>query len=259
MSEGKYIYCIINSNDERNFGNMSIGGRGDRVYSICYQDIAAVISDSPVKEYRISRENVLAHQKVMEMLMNDHDILPVKFGTIAGEKDGVKSEERIRNEVLKVRYKELISLLNLIEGKTELGLKALWKDMNVIFQEIVNENREIRKIKRLVTTENPIRARGHKVRVGEMVKNALDEKKSKEKVNILQSLKNNYVDIRCNKVFGDKMVANFAFLVNKEKEKIFDNMVKQLCNQYNGRMQFKYIGPVPPINFVELVIKFERE
>ncbi|GFP31522.1 GvpL/GvpF family gas vesicle protein, partial [Candidatus Hakubella thermalkaliphila] len=49
--KGKYIYCIIGINEDRNFGSMGIGGRGDEVYTVCYQDLAAVISDSPIMKY----------------------------------------------------------------------------------------------------------------------------------------------------------------------------------------------------------------
>ena len=38
--EGKYIYCIIDSYRQQSFGPMGIGGRGDQLHTICFNDIA---------------------------------------------------------------------------------------------------------------------------------------------------------------------------------------------------------------------------
>ncbi|MBU4273823.1 MAG: GvpL/GvpF family gas vesicle protein, partial [Planctomycetes bacterium] len=104
--EGSYIYCIIGSDKETKCVSPAIGGHGNEVCGIAYQDIAAVISASPVTKYSISRENTMAHQKILEELMKDSTILPVRFGNVASAKNGMPADERIREEVLKARYDE---------------------------------------------------------------------------------------------------------------------------------------------------------
>ena len=47
--EGKYIYCIIATNEGRSFGPIGIGGRGDIVSTIGYEGLSAVISNSSLK------------------------------------------------------------------------------------------------------------------------------------------------------------------------------------------------------------------
>ena len=42
--EGKYIYCIIGTKQERNFGPLGIGVRGDEVLTIGYDDLSMVVS-----------------------------------------------------------------------------------------------------------------------------------------------------------------------------------------------------------------------
>ncbi len=274
--EGKYIYCIIGDDKERKFTFPAIGARAEKVhparsipdteddgkisngvYSISYRDIAAVISDSPVMEYPISRKNLMAHQKVLEELMKDFTVLPVKFGTIAGSKDGVSIEERIKKKALEFRYEELKNLLIKMDNKVELGLKAIWTDMKVIFQEIVDENKAIRELKQKLIIKHTARTIGEPATLGEMVIHALERKKAKEGKDILNVLKENYVDKSTKKVFGDKMILNSAFLVEKSGVEEFDRLVNGLDKDYNERIKFKYVGPVPPINFVELMIVLE--
>ncbi len=255
--EGCYIYCLIGSSEDRKFAYPAIGGRGDEVYSISYQDIAAVVSASPVKKYLISRENTLAHQKILEELMNDFTVLPVKFSTVASSKNGSCAAERIREEVLNIRYEELKNLLLKMDGKIELGLKAFWVDMKTIFQEIVDENDEIKKMRRKLISKPTTQPFGEKATLGEMVKDALERKKAKEEKDILNVLKKACVDWRSNKVFGDEMITNSSFLVEKSEVGQFDGLVDKLGTTYDGRLKFKYVGLMPPINFVELVISLE--
>jgi hypothetical protein len=50
------------------------------------------------------------------------------------------------------------------------------------------------------------------------------------------------------------MVLNAAFLVDKDAEAIVDEAVQQLDADLGQRLMFKYVGSVPPYNFVKLVM-----
>lgn len=260
--EGKYIYCITGASEERSFGPLGVGGRGDEVYSLCYRDIAAVISSSPVIKHQINRENTIAHQRVMEEVMKDYVILPVRFSTVAEsrKKKGVvvaTDEQRIVNQVLEKRYDEFQELLAEMSDKKELGVRGLWLDMGSIFAEIVQENQQIAILKKQILRRPPTQTQAERTRLGGMVLHALEEKKAREGERVLSMLKELYVDIRQNKNFGDKMFLNAAFLVPAAHEKAFDDTMDELSTTYDGRVKFKYIGPVPPCNFVEIVVTWE--
>jgi len=256
--ERKYIYCIAGTRDKKNFGPIGIGARDDEVYTLYYKDISAIISDSPLTKYPVSRENTLAHQRVMEEVMKYHTILPVKFGTIAETRNGTGPEENIRERVLKGRYEELQGLLEQMNNKMELGVKALWTNMKMIFGEIVDGNREIKRLRNWIAARPASQTRDAKIKLGEMVQSALQKKKSREEKVILDVLKRISVDYRINRVFGDRMILNSAFLVETDrKEKEFDNLINELSVKSEGTMKLKYVGPTPPCNFVELVITWE--
>ncbi|MCG2675919.1 GvpL/GvpF family gas vesicle protein [bacterium] len=246
IDEGKYLYCIIESTEGRNFGPIGIGGRGDVVSTIGYQDLGAVISDTPMTKYVISRENMTAHTKVIEEVMKDYTVLPVRFCTIA------TSTEEVRN-LLRIRYLEFKGLLRDMDNKIESGVKALWKDMDIIFKEIVDENKEIKKTKeKAAKSSTP--SRSQRMAIGEMVKDALEKKKEREGEEIVDVLKRISVDFRTNKLMGDKMLLNAAFLVDRGRVREFDSLMDDLTAKYKERIKFKYVGPVPPYNFVNIVV-----
>ena len=53
------------------------------------------------------------------------------------------------------------------------------------------------------------------------------------------------------------MIMNAAFLVSREQEQAFDAAVKEIGQQYD-KLTFKYTGPWPPYNFVNIRLKLER-
>src|SRR3989338_7892797 len=73
--DGKYIYCIID---------------GDKVCTICSGGIGAVVSNAPLKKYRVSRDNTMAHEKAIEAAMKENSVLPVRFCTIAKDEEQIK-------------------------------------------------------------------------------------------------------------------------------------------------------------------------
>ena len=255
-TEGHYIYCIIAANEERDFPVKGIGDRGDSVYSICYGDIGAVISDSPIIKYPVNRKNTIAHQLVMEEVMKEYTILPVRFCTIAEDKGGVSSKDRIKEKILKERYEEFNALLAEMDNKVELGVKALWTDMDLIFKEILEGNREIRILKKRLASMKGTEGHNERIRLGGLVKSGLDQKKEKEASKILKTLKDLSADNRSNDTFSDRMLLNAAFLVDKRRGEEFDSCVNQLQESHNGRIKLKYVGPIPPANFVEIVVKW---
>jgi hypothetical protein len=53
------------------------------------------------------------------------------------------------------------------------------------------------------------------------------------------------------------MIMNAAFLVARDLEQAFDAAVKDIGQRYD-KLTFKYTGPWPPYNFVNIRLKLER-
>jgi hypothetical protein len=246
--EGKYIYCIIGAKQERNFGPIGIGGRGDEVSTISYDDLSMVAGNCLMSKLEVSRQNLLAHEKVIEEVMKEFDsVLPVRFGTIASGAD------EIRN-LLDRRCREFKTALRDVEHKIELGVKGIWKNMDVVFKEIVEENRDIKKMKEKLQNDKGKKNIQAKMETGKMVAEALAKKKEKEAEKIVDTLRRTTVNYKLNKTMGDGMFINAAFLVDKGREKEFDNIMDDLSEEYKDRVKFMYAGPLPVYNFVNIVI-----
>jgi len=250
--EGKYLYCIIEEASHRTFGPIGIGERGDEVHTLCHHDLACVISSSPITEGLVNRNNLMSHETIIEKVMKDYTVLPIRFGTIATSNDEVRS-------LLMKKFHEFKNLLRTMDNKVEMGLKAFWQDMGLIFKEIADSDIEVKQLKKKLQKKHKYLSLDERVVLGEKVKNALKKKKEAEAEELIQSLKLNCIDYRLNEPVGDDMLINSAFLISRMKEQEFDDIAYNLMESYKNRLKFKYIGPSPPFNFVNLVIKWGSE
>jgi hypothetical protein len=245
--EGKYIYCIIGTRQDRNFGPLGIGGRGDEVLTIGYDDLSMVVSSYPVTEVAGTRENMVGHEKVIEEVMREFDsVLPVRFGTIASDADEIRS-------LLDRRRPEFKNALRDMDHKVELGVKAMWKDMGAVFSQIVEENELIRDLREHLKRNDRQNIQA-KTGLGQLVKSQLDKKKKKQAEEIVDRLRRTSFEYKLNATIGDEMFMNAAFLVDKGREKEFDNIMDELSDEYQDRIEFLYAGPLPVFNFVNIVI-----
>jgi hypothetical protein len=244
---GKYLYCIYRCPEPQAFTARGIGEQGGPVHTIVYNDLAAVVSDSPVVEYDNSRRNMLTHTAVLEEVMAGHTILPVRFGMIA------PGEGQLREQLLKRRYSELDRLLGRMEGKVELGLKAFWYE-EVIYREIVAASPAIQQLRAALAGRPAEETYYERIKLGELVEAAMNAKRAEDAAAIRAALEPLAVEFRANDLITERMVLNAALLVEREREAEVDQAVQQLDAEMGQRMIFKYVGSAPPYNFVNLTI-----
>ncbi len=247
--QGKYVYCIIRTDTPRSFGKIGIGGRGDDVYTVHYKEFAGVVSNCPLIIFDPTRENALAHEHVNEVVMRDFTVLPMSFGTVFRTEDDIKA-------FLQGTYEALVEVLEKMEGKIEFGLKVNW-DKDEIIREIEWENEEIRRLKSEIESQ-PSGSYFSKMQLGRVVESALQERADGYVKEIYEGLRNAAVASRSNKPIGDRMIMNAAFLVERDKTRVFDEQISDIAKKYENKLSFLYTGPWPPYNFVNIRLRLER-
>jgi hypothetical protein len=247
---GRYVYGIIEAKEQTGFGKIGIGGAGEMVYTVKYQDIAAVVSKTSVYIFDPTRENALAHEHVIETVMKSYTIIPMSFGTVFRTDDDIR-------EVLKSIYASLKDVLHQMSGKLEFGLKVNW-DRDQIIEELKREDEEIRQFHQEIIRKHLQSTYLARMQLGRMIDKALAERATQYVREIYEALRSVCVASRDNQPIGDKMIMNAAFLVDRNREAEFDNIVNKIARKYGKRLKFKYTGPWPPYNFVNIRLKLER-
>ena len=138
-----------------------------------------------------------------------------------------------------------------MEDKKELGLKAVFKE-DIIYKDILANNDEIRKRKeKLARTPSQT---FELIELGKLVEYALEEEKVRRKEEILSVLTPLAADVKSNNTYGERMIVNAAFLIKKERETEFDRKVQEIAERHDEKIKFKYVGTLPPFNFINIEI-----
>lgn len=247
-SRGKYVYCIIEAPDQLRFGPIGIGADPSEVYTVHYRNLAAVVSDAPLEVLDSTREHVFAHERVNETVMREHTVIPMSFGTI------FKTREDIV-ELLRSAAEAFGDVLNKMQNKLEFGLKVLW-DREQAIRELENDDEDIGRLKKELSSQKGPTYFA-RMQYGRLVDAALQARSERYVAEILDELRDVSVASRVNKPIGDRMIMNVAFLIFRDREAEFDTRVKAIASRFD-RLTFKYTGPWPPYNFVNIRLKLER-
>src|SRR5436309_6305509 len=166
---GIYVYSIIECAEPRTFGKIGIGGRGDPVYTVHYKDLAAVVSQTPLVVYDPTRENVLAHEHVNEVIIEEgFTPVPMSFGTL------FKTEKDIV-EFLEDTYDALRDVLVKMKDKLEFGLRVNWAREEVL-AEIERDDEGIRRLKEEISKSQHSTTYFARRQLARMVEQALADK-----------------------------------------------------------------------------------
>ncbi|MEI8209145.1 MAG: GvpL/GvpF family gas vesicle protein [Methylococcales bacterium] len=245
MTEKYFIYATIdNQSTIPNIAEFQAGGINSAPLEIVsYRDIAAVVSrvdvnallgTSSTEQEETQQAYLLKYQQVNEFLLKktgSSGMLPLKFGFTATSRQDVE-------KVLEQAYVQLRAYLDKLQGTIELIIQVTW-DLPNILQGIIKDSPE------LASAADP-------VQTGRLLFEAAEIKKSSFVTAIHKQL------VACSKEYSDAplkteaMIFNRSYLVEKDHEALFDEAVDLVATEFEDRLRFRYIGPLPAYSFVNI-------
>jgi hypothetical protein len=249
--EAKYIYGIIEASEEKVFNSCGIADY-EKVYTIPYRDISAVVSDSSFVDYTtLPKDQVakflLTHQRVIEKVMDSYTIIPMKLGTYAFNITEVE-------EILLNGYAMFKDIFRKINNKIEIDVVATWNDLNSVIKEI-GEGEEIKELKERLKSRPEGVSVKDQVEIGSLIKNILDKKRDKLTSEIKAILAKMSIDLRAHDLMDDKMIFNTAFLIDRDRKTEFEKKLDEMDALYNKKINFRCVGPLPAYSFYTIETK----
>jgi hypothetical protein len=253
-SNGLYLYAIIPTSANIIFDIPGAGEDDDEIYTISNDGLAVVVSSSPLPDYHGLKRNeaavyLVAHQRVLEAIMQDFSLLPVKFGTVLRDENQVY-------RFLKQGASLFRSALNRFAGKMQMEVVVLWNPVQV-FQEIGQEE-TIVQLKTQVVNRSSDDTLGERVALGRLVQAALEGRRTALREKLLPALREVALDMVINPLMDDNMVANVALLIDNASGRALDQRIETLDAEFvSGKLQtpgntpltFRCVGPLPPYSF----------
>lgn len=247
-----YIYGLLNDNKKGSFYDDDLTDKGE-VYTISYMDISAVVCSTEFLDYFHAPKEILArqllkHQKIIEGIMSSgNTIIPMRLGTIVSNKSEVLY-------VLSKGYSLIKDVFKKINNKIEFDLVATWSDFNSVLKE-VGEKKGIKEFKEKLLANPECITIDDQMKIGAMISDGLVKKREEYSQKIKDYLSDCYVDLKIHELLDGGMIINFAFLIEKVKQKDFDIKVEQLNAIFAGKVNFRCVGPLASYSFFTVEIK----
>lgn len=244
MSAALYVYGLTAATDRLADVALGPGLAAQAVTLLPAGPLLAVVSRAPDQPIAGTRRNMLAHTAVLERVLAQIDVLPLRFGTIAP--DPVTLHRGILSTV-----KVLSEALAAVAGRVELGVKATWRD-DIAYREILEADPALRHLRDRLQTRPASQTYYERIELGRRVEAALADRRDAESAAILAELEPLAERVAVLKNLDDTMLLHRAFLVRRENEPRFDSAMALLAERFAARLDFRYVGPIPAYNFVTL-------
>jgi len=247
----RYVYAIIPAGKKLVFEVAGVAGHSSRVYTVPGPQCAAVVSASPLADYRgLTRERavpyLVAHQRVLEAVMQDWPLLPVKFGTV------LRNTAQVRRVLAQGEALFRITLAR-FAGLVQMEVVILW-DLPQVFREIGQEG-PIASLKAQLAGRPAEETTAGRIVVGQLVYAALERRRAALRNHALESLRPAAVDLVVVPPLEDQVAANLALLVDQPGRERLDRQLEALDRESGGQLRFRCVGPLPPHSFASVQIE----
>jgi len=249
MNKGQYLYGFVFSEAGQDFickglddQDVSLKNRGS--LSLAISDFKTTdFSALPQKELLCYLQQ---HHHAIETIMERFCIIPFKFGTMIENPDQIK-------KIFTNSYDSIRKKFTLLQDMMELDVMASFNDLNQVFNEITQLD-AIEQFKQKAASEPTSDLHKAQIELGQMVNTALDEKRSDYRKVIVDRLSTLSTDIRTNDITQESMVSSLAFMIHKKDQPIFEKTIEDLDQLFEGKIDFKIIGPLPFYSFYTLTL-----
>ncbi|WP_131736823.1 GvpL/GvpF family gas vesicle protein [Actinomadura roseirufa] len=208
---------------------------------------AAVISDLPRERALGERADLVAHQRVLNTLLDAGlVVLPFRFGAALADRAAVEKE------LLADNAERLGQVLDQLEGRLEMRVKATYVQ-DAVLREIMTGEPEIAELGarlREVPADAADAVYYDRVRLGELIAQAMERLRERDGQGLLEAVAPSAEAFVRKTPAREEDVLDASFLVQADRRAEFEQAVDKLGETHGERIKVRLIGPLPPYDFV---------
>jgi hypothetical protein len=222
--------------------------RGDRlpdVWIVEAGDLGAIVGNAPDGDAKATRNQALAHARVLEAAVVDAPVVPFRFGIV------VPGDQEVGTDLLQAWHDGLAQLLKRVEDRLQMTLKVYYHE-DVVLREILDKEPEIARLRDKTRREPEGADRDDRVRLGELVNTAVEQRRERDSADILKRLRPVSIAAVVEGLESEFMVLYAPFLVERARRQEFEEAVEEVAQERQQRMRFRLLGPMPTYNFLDV-------
>jgi hypothetical protein len=240
-STALYCYGVTWAEVARSQPSAGLGGKP--VEPVCHEELAALASEAPPGKVRARRADLMCHFDVLGSAFERGTVIPLRFGIVFDD------EATLVQKLLRPRHDELVGLLRELRDRVELRVTAHYRE-EAILAEIVHENRRVARLRE--AAKAGAAPQPALLELGELVAAELRARTVRDARAIVERLGALAGAHELDDEPIEHQVLRASFLVERKRIRAFDAAMEDLASGQAGRIDFKYVGPLPPHSFVGL-------
>ena len=242
---GSYVYGIVRAGERLPEDLVPVRGEGDeaRLGLVSHERVAAVVSDVPVDRPLGSRQDLMAHEQVLNAIAQHTTVLPMRFGGV------VTDDDAVTDELLGPHEDYFAWALEQVEGTAQFTLRGSY-DEGALMERIVSADPEIRRLSERIREVDEDAGYYDRIALGEAISQAMDAVRDEDTAAVLRRLEPSVIATSPHQASGDYGAVHVAVLVRSDHRTDFERIVDDLGEEWDGRVELRLVGPLAPFDFV---------
>jgi hypothetical protein len=238
---GVYVYGILPGDVKLTSKIRGVGNREVRL--VRSGDLAALVSEIDLSKPLGRPEDLEAHEEIVDSTATGSPVLPLRFGAV------LSNEDAVAEELLDPHRQEFTQALRELEGRVQYVIRGRYVEQ-AILGDILAENREAAELREQIRGADPDATRHERMRLGEIISNALQAERQKDTRALLEAAKGTYADSSVREPTHELDAVYVAFLVDADEADGLKRAADDLGREREGRVEFRVRGPMAPWDFV---------
>jgi gas vesicle protein GvpL/GvpF len=240
---GTYVYGIVPADVELNSGVRGVGNPPGEITLVRSGDLAALVSEVDVTKPLGTPEDLQAHQEILDAVVTETPVLPLRFGAV------LTGEDAVATELLEANHDEFAEILPQLEGSAQFVVRGRYAE-EAILAEILSENSAAARLADRIRGADPEASRKLRIQLGEIVNNAVADKRQADTHLLMSAMKGHCMASVTRDATSELDAVYAAFLLNAGQAAELERVLADLSDRWSGRVELSILGPMAPYDFV---------
>lgn len=236
-----YVYGLVAADAELPDGLKGLGPTGE-VSTIEHDGVAALVGDIPADRPLGTRDDLMAHEAVVDAVAAATTVLPMRFPAVV-------EHDQVVDELLAPHHDRFLRALDALDGLVQYSLKGRYVQ-EVLVREIVDEEPAVAELQERIRGVPEDASYYDRVKLGEIVAKAMEQRRDVDANDIVDRISPYARQVVSSTPAQPDDVVEVAFLVARDAAEEFEKEVEELGADTHEWLRLRLLGPIAPYDFV---------
>jgi hypothetical protein len=238
-----YVYGMVPADVQLNSGVKGVGDPPGELRLVRSGDLAALVSEVDITEPLGTPEDLQAHEDILDSVVTEAPVLPLRFGSV------LTSEDAVAEELLEANHDEFAAALRQLEGCAEYVVRGRYEE-SAILDEILSGNSAAARLRDRIRGADPDATRDLRIQLGEIINNTIADKRQADTRLLLSVIRDHCVASVVRAATNELDAVYVALLVEADRVGELERVLTESGERWAGRVRLSIIGPMAPYDFV---------